>query len=1313
LVPVIAALLALVFVSSAGALTQRPFKETFGSAAQPSFEWSRSVAIDKGSGDVLVGDSGTIASGFLATLSRFHADGTPAPFAALGTNVIDGMEANGKPCAEEPASCDQTPQNKVEFGEQSSQLAIDESGGPTDGDIYLSQPASQLVDIFSADGEYLGQLTKAGLNNFPGGVDGVAVDETGAVYVSAGGISKFVPSANPPVNTDLVSVFPLAEGDTATNVLAIGAGPSAGSIFVAYNFSNGTSHVSEYDRETGDLKYKFAEGYGFNALAVDPNSGTVLTGSTSGQEVGEFEATGESKPVKVGRLVSPRPDGFALNGASEVVVAEGPQEPHVRIFGTPAPVPVITVDPANEVTGTKATVSGTVNPGGLPVTECYFGYDGTQVPCAESPATIGEGNSPVPVHADLSGLEPNGHSYTFRFVAVNANGFEESSGTFTTLDTVVAEAATAIGETTATLNGTVRPEGDQYTACTFEYGLSTSASFEQTVPCQPGAAAISPDYFPHAVKAPLSGLQSGLTYRYRLVATNSAGTIKTEELTFSTFGVPRIDEVRASDADQSSVNLEASINPSGFGTSYRIEWGPTGTYGNVTPAEFEPFLGSGTDPVQVKSRLSGLAAGSLYHYRLIARSSRGVTQSPDHVVETLSSCGLPEGRCFEIVSRRDAGPIAVPGESNAAIEMHFQAATGGAGGLAYPVEGGYPEATKGADVQYRALRTPNGWESTQLSPPILALNERTGVNSVSSATQWLSDDLSCGFTESINPLTADPSMRLVRENGASNLYRINPDGSYTGVSNLAPENSEGLEGTGNYIVAGASRNCDKVVFASRLTYPGIPGEGDFHVYEWDEGTLRNVGVVPGLGGEETVVEAHVGGLADGGHTNYVNAVSEDGSRVFFTAERQTSPSGAEAIFMREDGAVTRDLSLSQTGTPAGDALYQWATADGSKVFFTANAGLTDESNSAGTDLYEYDLETEELTDRSITTAAGGAEVSGFLAASADGSQVYFASRNQLIPGRGNSRAQNVKANTYSIYGERDGEFTFAGTFSADDSLHVLIQNQGGWTSQASPDGRYLLFESSAKVTGYDSAGLGEAYLYDANAGTTTCVSCRQDGQPSADNRYDSPEYTVLPRGNFLQSPLHPPRFLTVRNGEPQVFFSSPDPLAPGAVAGQNNIYEWSHDQVFRLVSSDEGTQTGHLYAGFSAVFGGASDDGSDVYLITPETLTWEDGDQRLSAYDARIGGGFPQPSAAPAPCNVTAEGSCQGAAQGGPAVPGAASATFNGPGNSKAQAHKKKHKKKHKKHNRHRGKKHNKNKGKKNGKSKQARHANGKGRTGK
>ena len=92
--------------------------------------------------------------------------------------------------------------------------------------------------------------------------------------------------------------------------------------------------------------------------------------------------------------------------------------------------------------------------------------------------------------------------------------------------------------------------------------------------------------------------------------------------------------------------------------------------------------------------------------------------------------------------------------------------------------------------------------------------------------------------------------------------------------------------------------------------------------------------------------------------------------------------------------------MSETGTPDEGAKYQGAAENGSRVFFTANAGLTAESSSKGTDLYEYDLESDVLRDLSVDHDSGGAGVAGFIGSSADGSHVYFVARGQLVPGQG-------------------------------------------------------------------------------------------------------------------------------------------------------------------------------------------------------------------------------------------------------------------------------------------------------------------------
>jgi Tol biopolymer transport system component len=1174
------ALLALT-AGAASAAGTHPYQGSFGPdgvSSPTTFGNVQAVAVDQGSGDVYVFDTGKSA------LFKFDAAGEPANFTDLTGNAIEGV--SGAANAE-------------------NQLAVapPSSPGGTAGDIYLAnnRPGAG-VSIYSPGGTKLGEIATGS-----GEVCGVATDPSGHVFVGIYGspIREYVPSANPVTDGDKAAESNATLPNTC-NVAADGLG----NVYAA-NYE-GTKGVVKLEGLTDP-----------EAAQVDPTASTLAIDPATND------------------LYADQINAIAQYEASGTLVGTFGSEQLTTSYGV--------------------------------------GIDGS------------------------SGKVYAGDSSRVRIF-----------GPLVTLPDVVTTAAGEAGKSTAVLHGTVDPDSVALTGCKFEYGLTTSASFEGEAPCSPTAGQIPADSAVHAVSASLSNLQPNSTYRFRLVATNVNGVSEGKDLTFTTLGPPQLTEVRALNASQSAVTLEGKVNPSGFGASYRIEWGPTASYGHQAPAEFEPYLGEGRQPVRVSAKLTGLSAETIYHYRIVASSSAGVTTGPDQLAETLNSCGLLEARCFELVSRGEAGPVAIPGEEIASAEMHYQAKTSGPG-LAYPVEAGYPDSTKGAEVLYRGLRGPDEWESTQLSAPISGPNEQAGADSGNGPVEFIANDLSCGFQRSNQLLTSDPGTRLVREYGGNNLYRFNPDGSRTAVTKLAPENPKS---SSSYNVGGAAQNCRKVVFESGYRYPGVETAGDAfgnNLYEWDEGTLRSVGHVPAPGGGEVAVSA-TPGTGPGRLKDSQNVVSPDGSRVFFVAERKTSPNPAEigkfGIFVRENGTTTRDLSLSETSTPDKGATYQWATPDGSKVFFTANAGLTAETSSgSGNDLYVYDLESEKLTDLSVEHDTGGAQVAGFVAASPDGSHVYFAARGQLVPGRGNTLAENKAAGLYSIYGEHDGEYSYVG--KVEDNLasvlqRVIVTFQGEWASQTTPDGRYLLFESDLNLTGYESGGSAEAYLYDSQAGSegTICLSCRPDGQLSvgahggaAENGY---RYATLPTDESINNPPHPPRYLAQREGRPLVFFSSADVLAPGAVEGQNNVYGWTHGQVYRLTSAEEGQQT-FAFSGYFANPGGASDNGSDAYFATPETLNREDGDKRLSIYDARISGGYPEPPLPTIPCNPTAEGSCQGPSQGGASVPGAASATFNGPGNPKQTEpqKKKKSKKKSKKHT------------KKKGSGKQARHANGNRRAGK
>ncbi len=616
-----------------------------------------------------------------------------------------------------------------------------------EGNVWLGDFASQKVREWTPGGTLLHEYSFDALGNPINRPSGVAVDVAGDLFVQGQGANNGVYKY--PSNG--LGEVEISEPVPVTTATALGVA---------------------YDPETNSVAVTLSGGVReFDATSLDPV---------------EAHAVGQS-------LIGAEPDRPTYNAATQRLYVADASSGHnyLAVFGPRVPVPTVDTSTATDVSGTKATLNGTINPEGLPVTSCMFEYgrvdangeaDVTEhaVPCE---GTFPSDSASHLISVAVSELVPDGVTYLYRITAVNENGPEQSEAeTLTTASTVLTEAATDVSTTFATLHGTLRPEASPYTACDFEYGFTTSASFEHKVPCNPPHGSIPPDFAPHSVSASISGLQPNATYRFRLTAKNGIAPVNGQILTFSQTGPPQIAEVRALDASQTSATIEGRVNPRSFQTNYFFEWGPTSAYGNRAPLNpIEPSAGAGGQPVPAATTLSGLSPATTYHYRMVAKSDAGTTASPDHELETLNTCsvpaasglselqGLPEGRCFEMVSPRAAGPVAIPG-GRGQNELQFQAGLQ-AGSLAYDVFAGFPGATRGDQVLYQAGRGPGatGWTSSQISPPILARNEidgtEGGASSNSSKTLGISRDLSCAVVESNQPLTPDATTRTVVEGG--------------------------------------------------------------------------------------------------------------------------------------------------------------------------------------------------------------------------------------------------------------------------------------------------------------------------------------------------------------------------------------------------------------------------------------------------------------------------------------------------------------------------------------------------------------------
>ena len=295
-----------------------------------------------------------------------------------------------------------------------------------------------------------------------------------------------------------------------------------------------------------------------------------------------------------------------------------------------AAAPTATTGPTTAVGATTATVTGDVNPGGQSTT-WYVEY-GTSTSYGSKTASTsaGSGSSTTSVSADLSGLQ-DGTTYHYRVVATNsANTSHGSDAVFTTLTPPVATtgSASSITASSATLNGTVDPNSRD-TTFYFEYGSSTSYG-TKTATKSAGSASS-----PQSESAAISGLQTGHTYHFRLVATSDAGTSTGKDETFTTSSAPVVTTGGVASVTPTTATLKGTVVPNGLATTWWFEYGTSTNYGSKTSSH---SAGSGTKTTSQSIGIKSLKAGTTYHYRLVAQNTSGKGYGSD---ATFTTVGAP------------------------------------------------------------------------------------------------------------------------------------------------------------------------------------------------------------------------------------------------------------------------------------------------------------------------------------------------------------------------------------------------------------------------------------------------------------------------------------------------------------------------------------------------------------------------------------------------------------------------------------------------------------------------------------------------
>ncbi|TMK57360.1 MAG: hypothetical protein E6G51_06230 [Actinobacteria bacterium] len=837
-----------------------------------------------------------------------------------------------------------------------------------------------------------------------------------------------------------------------------------------------------------------------------------------------------------------------------------------------AVAPTVVVENANEVSFTSAHAEGTVDPQGVE-TSCHFEFisqaqidenatyglsewEGAgSAPCDVEPLT---GTGAQAVEAQLEGLTPS-TVYHLRLVASNADGQSEAvaASTFETEAVDPASATidpvTGVTGTTAHFSGSINPQAPAGNPAAYDVNWH----FECSPEC-PGLAGgtISADSSDHTVEADASGLEPNTAYLVKLVASNAGGPAESATTPFTTEATgPQAETIPAFALDDgSSAVLGARINPRNSPTSFWFEYGLTTAYGQSAPAAEDADAGSGGQTEIETQEITGLAPGTVYHYRVVAENPAGQAIGNDVTFRTPpsassqtcpnavlrsenSSSALPDCRAYEMVSppAKNGNDVGLSGAS----PVYVAAANGNA--LAFETLGALPGSQSSTAInQNLSTRGADGWSTKPLVPPVPARDNASFPIFLN-----FSPNLERGVMR--NP--PGPSLAPGDVAGADNLYlRDNGDDSYQTLSApaVAGPNPESLA------FYGESADSSHVAFeANAALTPGAPPPPDVvsNLYERADGELRLVSVLPS--GEPA--PHGVALLASSFIHTMAHSVSEDGSRIVFQTSNLGGDPEEEQIYLREDGTSTVQVSESQRAItdPAPTTPVLWgSSADGARVVFTSPKALTDDAPVGSTNVYRFDANSGEL--ETLTVSANPDDpipaTTGVLGISEDASYIYFQSLTQYAPGQGVKGGPN-------IYVWHDGEIRYIATADVGDLGAANI------TPRVSPNGRYLVFGTSSRVTAYDNADAitgapdSEVYLYDAGADRVTCASCRLSGdQPTGAASLPAPPFRKL---NDRQR--------TVLD-DGTVFFDSADAIVPADSNGLRDVFEFRDGRV-DLISS--------------------------------------------------------------------------------------------------------------------------------------------------
>jgi phosphodiesterase/alkaline phosphatase D-like protein len=323
-------------------------------------------------------------------------------------------------------------------------------------------------------------------------------------------------------------------------------------------------------------------------------------------------------------------------------------------FTTPPTPPTVDSESTSSVSETTAVLQAMINPN-LQETTYLFEYS----PGATLAGTITtvHGQNPLPAElkelpasVQITGLAAN-TLYSYRAVAENATPLSEDGPvqSFVTFpNTPVTEGSSAATTSTASVTGTIDPSSSgqlagHETSYYFEYG--NDLAYGKQTPVESAGEGPSPLVETTA----LTGLAPNGTYHYRIVARNESsegsGVFQLSYGQDGTFTTPPTPPVavtgEALEVKSTTATLTGDVNSQGLQATYELDYNLTGYAGCAPEAETGYRVLFNSNTVQgngIAATISGLAPGSVYHYRTVVTTADGVSCG---AVGTFTTQGSP------------------------------------------------------------------------------------------------------------------------------------------------------------------------------------------------------------------------------------------------------------------------------------------------------------------------------------------------------------------------------------------------------------------------------------------------------------------------------------------------------------------------------------------------------------------------------------------------------------------------------------------------------------------------------------------------